>query len=51
MEGEVEEIPGGLEGEIRGLNNIVRNAKINSNGHGGRRESIELDEIVKSLQK
>ena len=51
MEGEEEEIFGGSEGEMRGLNDTVGNEEINYNGHGERKESTKLAETVKSLQK
>jgi len=51
MEGEEGEFLYDSEGEIRGMNDTVRNAETNSDGHGGRRESVELDETVKILQK
>ena len=51
MEREEEEILGGLEGEIRGLNDIIRNEEINSDGHGERKESAELAKNFKSFQK
>ena len=51
MEGEEEEILGGSEGEIRGLHDTVGNEEVNSDGHGGQKESAKLEETVKSLQK
>jgi len=51
MEREEEKILGGSEGEIRGLNDTVRNEDKNSNGHGGGKESADIAETIKSLQK
>ena len=51
MEGEEEEIFGGSEGEIRGLNDTFGNEEINSDGHGEQKESVKLAETVKSLHK
>ncbi len=47
MEREEGELP--LDGEVGGMNDIVGNEEMNSNGHGGRKESAKLVETVKSL--
>jgi len=49
MEREEGEIIGVSEGEARGMNVSIGNAKTNSDGHGERKESVELAETVKSL--
>jgi len=51
MEGEEGKIPDGSEGEIRGMNVTIGNVETNSDWHGERKESMELAEMVKSLQK
>ena len=51
MEGGEEEIFGGSEGEMRGLNDTIGNEEINSDGHGEWKEFAKLVETVKSLQK
>lgn len=49
MEREEGELPS--DEELGGMNNTVRNEEMNPDGHGGRKESTKLAEIVKSLQK
>ena len=49
MEREEGELP--LDGEAGGMNDIVGNEEMNSDGHVGRKESTKLAETVKSLQK
>ena len=51
MEGEEGQFPCDSEGEIRGMNDTVRNAEKNYNEHGVRRESAELAETIKSLER
>lgn len=51
MEGGEEEIFGGSEGEMRGLNDTIGNEEINSDGHGERKAFAELSKTIKSLQK
>jgi len=51
MEGGKEEFPCDSKGELRGLNDTVGNEEVNFDGHGERKESAELAETVKSLQK
>ena len=47
MKREEGEIPS--DGEVGGMNDTVGNEEMNSDGHGGRKESAKLAEIVKSL--
>ena len=49
MEREEGEFP--LDGEVGGMNDTLENKEMNSDGHGGRKESAKLVETVKSLQK
>ena len=49
MEREEGELPS--DGELGGMNNTVRNEEMNSDGHGGRKETAKLADTVKSLQK
>jgi len=49
MEREEGKFPGGSNRERRGMNDTVGIAETNSDGHGERKESTEIAEIVKSL--
>ena len=49
MEREEGEIP--LDREVGGMNDTVGNKEMNSDRHGGRKESAKFVETVKRLQK
>ena len=45
------EIPIDSEGEARGMNVNIGNEETRSDGHGERKDSVELAETVRSLQR
>ena len=51
MDKEEWDIPSGSEGEARGMNSSIGNDEKKSDGHGERKDLVELAETVRSLQK